>query len=716
MPESLVDYPAVDVGIVAESTYPYLKGGVSAVIHDIIENNPELSFGIIHLSWDSDSPSTDLYGLPPNVAWVKTIYLSMREHPDFMNLQPTNLRMRPRQRTKLAHRLFDALQAITRGDPHPAWQLYDEGMNPHTRTFPIWALLGTQEFMDALVERMPHLGLPLTDAFWLMREFFSLSYAVLNQDFPPARVYHAHTTGYASLIGAAASRQNDTAFLLTEHNLYVRDTVNTLLDRSMALPVTSKDWRTFDVTPRERAWMAWWIEMGHFCYPSAGHITYLYPDAIPEAAALGAPTHNVSIVPNGMTIDTFDDVYDQRLRAMEHILATTGQDRTWRLVFIARVVPIKGLLEFIDSAQILVGRGVTNWHLDVLGPTDHIPSYYQACREKIERLGLGQYFTFRGTVNVRAMLADFDLLVLPSYNEGQPIVVLEAMTAGLPTVGTSVGGMSQLVHDALITEAGLVLDACGILVDPADLVQGMANALQSVLADLDTYERLTLNARGRVEHFFQLHEAMRQYNTLYRTLGHLPLLREHARADQRRRAAPLPGALPTLHSATMLMPAIKPASVPSDQADATSPDRPSRINPVPLLHPRPRTHEIANVQHRPVLTARGPAVAPVDSPTQQLSTAKLLRSPGRTDATTYLPRIVPGRHSYQGDPSRLAGDSPAPPRQPLSPLPPRSQPRRAPQQRRELPAPQNGRAEVGHRPTPPASPPFRPSPRPRPNP
>ncbi|MGH3718906.1 MAG: GT4 family glycosyltransferase PelF [Pseudonocardiaceae bacterium] len=521
------EYPDVDVAIIAESTYPFLKGGVSAVIHDILEGNPDLTFGIIHITWDRDSPVVDLYGVPSNVLWIKAVYISMREHrADFVTLRTKDLGMSSVARSYLAHRLFDALGAILAGDMQPAWQLYDEGLNPRTQRYPLSALLGSAEFMTALVERMPDIGLPLTDSFWLMREFFSLIHALLSQRYPKARVYHAHTTGYASLVGAAAARQNDTSFLLTEHNLYVRDTVNTLLERSMALKVASRDWREFDVTPTQRAWMAWWIEMGHFCYPSAAHITYLYPDAIAEAVQLGAPTDNVSVVPNGMEIKKFDGVYNQRLQAIEQILV--GHDtRIWRLVFIARVVPIKGLLEFIQSARILVDRGITNWHLDVLGPTDHVPSYYESCKEKIDELGVEPHFTFRGTVNVRAMLGDFDLLVLPSYNEGQPIVVLEAMTAGVPTVGTAVGGMSQLIGEPLTTGAGVTWDSCGVLVKPDNLIEGMADGLQTVLADLDSYERYTSNARGRVEHFFQLHDAMRQYNTLYRQLGSLPPLTDH---------------------------------------------------------------------------------------------------------------------------------------------------------------------------------------------
>lgn len=514
----------VDVAIIAESTYPFLKGGVSAVIQDIVVGNPDLTFGIIHIAWDSSCPQEHLYPVPENVRWVKVIYLSMQEHrDDFMALRPGALRMGARARARLSKRLFDALEAITRGDVDPAWRLYDEGMNPRTRDYPLWAVLGAEEFMRELVARFGSFDLPLTETFWLMREFFSLTYALLGEDFPKARVYHAHTTGYASLVGAAAARQNGTEFLLTEHNLYVRDTVNTLLNRSMALPVTARDWREFDVPPVQRAWMAWWIEMGRFCYPSAAHITYLYPDAITEAEALGAPPERASIIPNGMPVEDFDHLYTERLSLVEEIVRG-GEERRWRLAYIARVVPIKGLLEFIDSARILLDRGITNWHLDVLGPTDHLPSYYESCRAKVEEYGLTEHLTFRGTVNVRAMLGDFDLLVLPSYNEGQPMVVLEAMSAGLPTVGTMVGGMGQLITDPLTTSTGTTWDACGVLVDPANLVVNMADAVQGVLADFDSYERLARNARGRVEGFFQLHDAMRQYNVLYRRLGGLPEL------------------------------------------------------------------------------------------------------------------------------------------------------------------------------------------------
>jgi len=546
-------YPYVDVAIVAESTYPYLKGGVSAVIHDIVQGNQDLTFGIIHLTWDRDSAHEDLYGMPSNVMWVRPVYLSMTEHvDDFRALTPRDLGMRASARDRLADQLLDAVQGVFNGDPQPMWELYDAGMNPRTRDFPLWALLGTKEFMVAVNDRLTTLNLPLVDSFWLMREFFSLACAVLGNDLPAAGVYHAHTTGYAALIAAAAARQNDAKFLLTEHNLYVRDTVNFMLDRSMALTVAANDWREFDVTAQHRAWMAWWIEMGRFCYPSAEMITYLYPKAVSEAVDLGAPIERSVVIPNGMVVRSFDGVVAQRLQALEEI-KTQGADRTWRLVYIARVVPIKGLSDLISTLALLVERGITNFHLDVLGPTDHSPDYYRMCREKARALNVESYMTFRGTVNVRELLGEFDILVLPSYNEGQPIVVLEAMTAGIPTVGTSVGGMEQLIDDPLTTPGGHTWGPCGNLVVP-DYVVGMADGLQDMMGNVAQYEEYSVNARGRVADFFQLEDAMGAYNRLYRELGGLPVadLDEAAAAAHDPQASP--AALDPLQSLDPLQP------------------------------------------------------------------------------------------------------------------------------------------------------------------
>ena len=511
-------YVDVDVAIVMESTYPYLKGGVSAVVHDIITGNPDLTFGIIHITWDSHSPRKDLYGMPDNVAWVRVLYLSMEEHQeDFLRARPRDLRMNRRQRRELSRRILGAMLSLAQdGQTEPLWDLISEGLSA-SRRYPVWAILGTREFMEAYHDMMPDLGMSMTDIFWCLRDFFSLAYAVLAEPVPRAQVYHAHTTGYAMLLGVNAAREHGTKVLLTEHNLYVRDTVNTLLERRLDLNVRLTDYRTFDVTGRERMWMAWWLEMGRLCYPYAYASTYLYPRAITEANELGGDSGRAIVIPNGIVTREFDASYAARLAAIEEIKKEGADKHLWKLVYIARVVPIKGLLDMIDSVRLMVDRGL-NIHLDVCGPTEHMPSYFEQCLTRIVEQGLESVITIRGTVKVRELLPEFDLFVLPSYNEGLPVVSLETMGAGIPTVSTDVGAVRSVVEDLIVTDEGETWDPCGIIIEPGDPAV-MADKVQEVISDVDLYERLSLNARGRVEAAYDLVKVNASYNTIYRQGG-----------------------------------------------------------------------------------------------------------------------------------------------------------------------------------------------------
>ena len=243
------EYPDVDVAIIMESTYPYLKGGVSAVVHDIVCENPDLTYGIIHIAWDKNSPHEDLYGMPENVKWVKVLYLSLEVNRDAFAeaCDPSALRMNFAQRQELTQRLMDGFSALIAGDVNPLWKLYDEGINPATRSYNLFGLFGTREFMQAIADLGFLSEVPFGELFWKVRDFVSILFALLHERMPHARVYHAHTTGYASLIAAAAARDHGTSFLLTEHNLYIRDTVNTSSNatwRSPSPPTTPSSTRS----------------------------------------------------------------------------------------------------------------------------------------------------------------------------------------------------------------------------------------------------------------------------------------------------------------------------------------------------------------------------------------------------------------------------------------------------------------------------------------
>lgn len=507
------ELPLVDVAIVMESTYPFLKGGVSAVVHDIITHNPDITFGIIHITWDTRAPSEDLYGMPANVQWVDVLYLSLEENGADFRAAVEN----PHEDQQVTQ-FIDAIQAALTGHYAPLRQLYLDAVNPQTRTWRLWSVLVDRRFMEAAVHATRGAtDISLGELFWLMRDFFSLAYSLLDRVHPPARVYHAHTTGYASLVSAAAKIQNDGAFLLTEHNLYVRDTVNTLLNRPMNLPVTMQSHELHAGSTVEKFWTRWWTVLGAMLYPEADHITYLYPNAITEAADLGGDRSKSEILPNGIVWEEFDYARARRREAIE----TLDARRTWRLACIARVVPIKGIIELIDTVALIVERGVDNVVVDVLGPTEHVPEYYEQCLARIREHGLEGRVTLRGTVAVRDVLHDYDALILTSFNEGQPVVVLESMVMGLPVLGTDVGGMDQLVIDHLTDTDGRTIGPCGDLVQPGDVV-GLADMVERMVANPDLYRTWSANALDRLRTVFLMESIMVRYNAIYRRLGAQP--------------------------------------------------------------------------------------------------------------------------------------------------------------------------------------------------
>lgn len=527
----LAQFPDVDVAIVSESTYPFLTGGLSAVVHQICEANPDRRIGIIHIAWDRESPSEPVYALPPQVAWVKTVYQALAEHAGtFLEFRPRDMRLKKRERTVVADQVFAALRGHLDGDDTLLWDLYEVGVNPLTRHYLLWPVISTQAFMLRSVEFFASSGLTFTDLFWQLREFFSLLYAVTDEVYPRAAVYHAHTTGAAALLAAAAARQNSGQFLLTEHNLYARDTINHLLHRSMDTVVTVDEWTTIDeyttahehprpakVTPVLRAWMAWWTRTGVVAYRAATQVTYLYPDAIDEAAGLGGIREISTVVPNGVAPSHFDSAREL-FRSRQERAAKADGARIWRLAYAARVVPIKGLLDLLESLALLLERGVDDWELDVMGPDGEMPDYVAQCHARCTALGLDGRVKFLGSVNLRERFGHYDMLVLPSHNEGQPIVVLEAMTMGLPTVGTYVGGMKQLVEDELevSTADGIpfTLGPCGALVHSHDVV-ALADGMQSLMESPQTFADFSRNAQLRVEHYFHIDSAMGLYRDIY---------------------------------------------------------------------------------------------------------------------------------------------------------------------------------------------------------
>jgi len=104
----------------------------------------------------------------------------------------------------------------------------------------------------------------------------------------------------------------------------------------------------------------------------------------------------------------------------------------------------------------------------------------------------------------RSLLSTFDVFALPSAYEGFPLVIIEAMLAGLPIVATSVGSVAEAIDDG----------THGLLVPPGD-VQAFAAAIERLITDPDLRTRLGAAAQARAENEFTAGAMAARYELLY---------------------------------------------------------------------------------------------------------------------------------------------------------------------------------------------------------
>jgi len=132
----------------------------------------------------------------------------------------------------------------------------------------------------------------------------------------------------------------------------------------------------------------------------------------------------------------------------------------------------------------------------------------EAMRSLTSSLRLDRRVIFHGTVqNARDFLPAFDLLVLSSRTEGTPIVLFEAMAAGVPIVAAAVGGVPDVLRAK--TDA--------LLVAPDD-PEALAAAIRSALEDRTTAMTRAREARTRLGSHFSTGPWLDRYERLYREL------------------------------------------------------------------------------------------------------------------------------------------------------------------------------------------------------
>lgn len=157
-----------------------------------------------------------------------------------------------------------------------------------------------------------------------------------------------------------------------------------------------------------------------------------------------------------------------------------------RLVYLGLFARSKGVFDLIDALTRLPPECLGRTRLVLAGNGE-----VARVRDLVERRGLARFIEVRdwlGPADRDRLLASADAFVLPSYAEGLPMSLLEAMAWGLPVITTGVGSIPEHVHDGLQ----------GLMVPPGD-VSELAGAIERIVMDDTARRRMGDLARCAVE-------------------------------------------------------------------------------------------------------------------------------------------------------------------------------------------------------------------------
>ena len=180
-----------------------------------------------------------------------------------------------------------------------------------------------------------------------------------------------------------------------------------------------------------------------------------------------------------------------------------GRDRSARLLSIAALRPYKGVTYLIEAVRRMREQGM-DVECDVIGDGYLRPRLQQ----EIEDAGLLDHFRLLGTKTqeeVAEAYAACDVFVLPSVvaddgqMEGIPVVLMESLAAGVPTISTRISGIPELVIDG----------ETGFVVEPAQ-PDALVDAVRRVLDDYASATALARNGSRLVESEFELSENVRR--------------------------------------------------------------------------------------------------------------------------------------------------------------------------------------------------------------
>ncbi|MFC6634806.1 GT4 family glycosyltransferase PelF [Microbulbifer taiwanensis] len=493
--------PTADIGLLLEGTYPYIRGGVSSWVHQIITGLPEFTFALVFLGGQKSDYGEMQYELPPNVKHLEVHYLmdswqeskpvkragNREAFADVSIMQEQFKRDAASVPRDLLARVFENLGkegGITHAD-----FLHSEAS---------WEVI-TDKYLKFCT------GPSFVDYFWTVRTMHAplFTLAKIADHMPSVRAIHSVSTGYAGLLGSILQSRRNYPYVLTEHGIYTKERkidlaqAGWIKDPQEELSVTLHA----DSGYIREMWIRFYEVIGTLAYQAANPIVSLYEGNRERQVQDGAQRERTRVVPNGISLERFESVLTARPATLPKVLGLIG-----------RVVPIKDIKTFIRAMRSICNEmpDAEGW---IVGPEDEDPQYVQECRELVASLGLEDRVKFLGFQNIADIIPQLGLMVLTSISEALPLVILEAYASGLPCLATDVGSCRELIEGQNEEDRGL--GPAGAVVPIAD-PDATADAALRLLRDDQLWHQAQSAGLERVRRYYTQSKMFDSYREIYR--------------------------------------------------------------------------------------------------------------------------------------------------------------------------------------------------------
>lgn len=198
---------------------------------------------------------------------------------------------------------------------------------------------------------------------------------------------------------------------------------------------------------------------------------------------------------SGDEIEVFD---------IHNALRERQESKKWRVLFLARIIRDKGIYETLEAVS-LIQHKYPAVELVIAGDGEELDNAKSFAHEhNIRKVTFTGYIT--GAEKFRAF-EEANIFCLPSYTEGCPVSVIEAMAYGLPVITRPVGGLADFFEDG---KHGLISNS----LDP----KIFAGLIEKLFVDKDLYERTSLYNHKYAQSHFLAAGAISRLETIYKTV------------------------------------------------------------------------------------------------------------------------------------------------------------------------------------------------------